>query len=448
MDIASNELQQLLDALDSRRARLLRWTEGSGDGPAQMQTELTELNEELLVAEEELRVQQEQLDQSRAVASSVATSYATLVQWSHEAMVLTTENGTVLSASHEAQRLIPTPPGAGPRPIATWFALAERSTVRTAISTLTRSAERTLDLGVLTLQGADGPGRAVAVSATRLLRLSERECRLVWRLAPVATSEAPHDSTGERTGVRPSDVETELAQLTGMGVGFSQSRSVDEVLQTVADGARACFPPVRFADVYLPDRHATGRRRRPTDTPAQQLSALQRGLNEGPALEAVAGRETISTDLPTDPRWPRLATVVPTFLRAAMTLPLYRAGKPAAALVLLSDRPHAFDALDRRAARIFAVHAGLSLDRAMTEESLDGAIRRREIVGPAIGIISERYRIDTGAAMEALREASQTTNVKVIELALDIVRTGLVPEAVERSAKTRRLHTRDPRHEL
>lgn len=436
MEIASKELEQFLDALDSRRQRLLRWSEASADDPAELRAELTELSEHLLVAEEELRVQQEQLDQSQKVATSVATSYATLVQWSSDAMVLTNENGAVLSASQEAQKLIAPTLGAGPRPIATWFALAERNAVRTAISTLTRLDERSLDLGILSLRSADGPGAAVLVSATRVLRLSERQCRLLWRLVRIADPQSLAGSTEDLPRTRSTDVEAELGRLTDLGVRLSRSRSVDEVVQIVADGARSCFPPVRYADVYLPDRHAAGRCRRPADTPAQHLNALQRGLSEGPALDALAGRETISTDLPADPRWPRLATVVPMFLRAAMTLPLHCAGRPAAALVLLSDRPHAFDTLDRRQARIFGVHAGLSLERAVAGESLDRAIQQREIVGPAIGILSERYRIDTSAAFEALRQASQQTNIRLIELASDIVRTRRIPTAVARSVKS------------
>lgn len=442
MEIASNELQQLVHALDSRRRRLLRWTEASGDDPSDIQAELTELSEHLLVAEEELRVQREQLDQNQAVATSIATSYATMVQWSADAVVLTNENGAVLSASQKAQTLVAPTQGAGPRPIPTWFALADRSTVRSGISILTRSDEPSLDLGILSLRGTDGPEAAAAVSVTRVLRLSERQCRLVWSFTPIAASESVPDPTSDFTCSDSLDVETELGRLSDIGARLSRSRSVDEVLQTVADGARICFPAVRFADIYLPDRQAAGRGRRLADTPAQHLNALQRGLHEGPALDALTGRATISTDLPTDPRWPRLATVVPTYLRAAMALPLYRAGRPAAALMLLSDRPHAFDTVDRQAVHLFGVQAGLCLDRAVTEESLDGAIRRREIVGPAIGILAERYRIDTGAAVEALREASQRINVKVIELASEIVRTGRVPEAVEQSARSRRQPSR------
>lgn len=436
--VASNELRRFLDALDSRRQRMLRFADAnaqtSGDDPSQLHSDLTELREQLVVADEELRVQQEQLDQNRNLAAAVAGGYATLIQCTSDALVLTNESGAVLSASAQAQSLIAPVLGAAPRPIANWFTMPDRGAIRSAISTLKRSADRSVDLGTLTLRAADGPGAEVSVTAVVVLRLSDEQFRLVWSLTPVRVP----GPTTEVTGERQVGGETDPGGLLIVaGQRLSTSRSLDDVLQSIIDGARSCFRAATFIDIYLADRQAAGRRRRWSDIPAQHLNDLQRGLGEGPALDALEGQETISADLPSDPRWPRLATVVPAALRASLTIPLYGEDRPAAALMLLSDRPHAFDIVDRQAVRLFGVQAGLALERTLTEESLRVAIRRREIVGPAIGVLAERYRIDTGAAMDALREASRTTNVKVTELASEILRTGRVPESVKRLIRTR-----------
>lgn len=63
------------------------------------------------------------------------------------------------------------------------------------------------------------------------------------------------------------------------------------------------------------------------------------------------------------------------------------------------------------------------------------AIAARETIGPAIGVRSESYYIDTDSAFQALRQASQATNIKVVELAADILQTRQVPEAVARTVR-------------
>lgn len=247
-------------------------------------------------------------------------------------------------------------------------------------------------------------------------------------------------STGQRLQP-PDDAETTVGRLTDVMLGLSAAGSADEVLQGLTPGVRRCVPSVVFAGVYLPDRQLSGRAAY-GDAPAQHLIALQRGLGEGPALDALAGQDICSDDLGADLRWPRLATVIPASLRAGSAVPLYSAGHPIAALVLLSDRPRAIDPAAQQAARFFAIHAGLALERAITVDSLQQAIRARETVGPAIGILSERYHIDAGDALEALRQASQVTNTKVTELATRILQTGRTSEAVARTAHAFRARRR------
>jgi len=331
-------------------------------------------------------------------------------------LVVTNQNGSVLRSSPSARSLIEQATIAPPRAIANWFPVSERNKVRSAIGTLTSSQARSTDLGRLTL--GSSPEKIISdvqVSATVVLRLNERECRLLWRLT------APSEQ---------ADVGAAFGALPAVALRLATSRSVDEVLAATVDGVRTCVPSVVFADVYLRDRHAADRRQF-GDTPAQHLNQLQRGLREGPAVDALAGREIWSTDLPNDLRWPRLATVIPTFLRAGMAIPLHGAHGPMAALVLVSGRAHAFDATVQRAARLFALHAGLALDRAITEEALRRAVDIRSAVGTATGVLAERYRIDADVAYAALRRASQDSNVKIIELAEEIVNTRQIPRLID-----------------
>lgn len=82
----------------------------------------------------------------------------------------------------------------------------------------------------------------------------------------------------------------------------------------------------------------------------------------------------------------------------------------------------------RQSAHYFAIHAGLALDRAIIVDSLERGIQ-------AYWRPVETYHIGTDSAFQALRQASQAANIKVIELAADILRTRQVPKAVARTAR-------------
>jgi PAS domain S-box-containing protein len=432
--IPSEELQHFLDDLDDRRQRLLRLTGPAGADAMAMRDELAELSERLMVADEELRVQQEELHQTRTVADSVSRGYADLVDSAADALVLTDENGAVLRSSRAARRLTGQGPSAALRPIATWFQVTDRAAVRAAISAAKRPGGGTVELGGMTVRKANGSQTGVLVTATVAVRLSERHSRLLWRLTPLESARpdlrvVPDDGAHEETDHGTDDVE----RLTDVIIRLSRADCLDDVLVAIADGARSYVPSVVFADVYLSDRQAA--ERRSGDSSLRHLNELQRGLGEGPALDALAGQEISSPDLQVDLRWPRLGTVVPTVLRAAMAFGLPVDGRPIGALTLVSDRVAGFDEHAERAARIYAVHAGLAVQRVVTEESLRRAMTARQRVGQAVGMLVERYGVDAETAFGLLRQASQATNTKVSRLAEELLRSGRVPDAVGRLAR-------------
>ena len=110
------------------------------------------------------------------------------------------------------------------------------------------------------------------------------------------------------------------------------------------------------------------------------------------------------------------------------------AGRPSA-LNLYSRLPAAFGATDRAQGQLFATLARLALDfaeeRASDERrtgNLIEALRTRELVGQAQGILMERERITADQAFDVLRRASQHMNIKLREVAATLVETGESPE--------------------
>jgi AmiR/NasT family two-component response regulator len=72
-------------------------------------------------------------------------------------------------------------------------------------------------------------------------------------------------------------------------------------------------------------------------------------------------------------------------------------------------------------AALFAAHAGLALGRAQREDQLRTALASRQLIGQAVGIIMERYRMDETRAFDYLARVSSHGNIKLREVAREVV---------------------------
>lgn len=96
------------------------------------------------------------------------------------------------------------------------------------------------------------------------------------------------------------------------------------------------------------------------------------------------------------------------------------------------DEPGAFgdrDVVDL--ALVYAVHATTALASARRATTLRAAVSSRHVIGMAQGIAMERYDIDQQQSFELLRRLSSTTNVKLRDIAKQIVETGAIPHEVQ-----------------
>ncbi|MEP7045044.1 MAG: GAF and ANTAR domain-containing protein [Ilumatobacteraceae bacterium] len=165
-----------------------------------------------------------------------------------------------------------------------------------------------------------------------------------------------------------------------------------------------------------------------------ELDDLQFSTNEGPCLDAMAvGGTSYAADLDDDARWPAFGPAAAAAgIRSAVAYRL--SSHPVSALNLYARLPAAFGATDRAKGLIFATLAGIALDaageRALEEQrvaNLHEALHTRELIGQAQGILIERERITADQAFEVLRRASQHLNVKLREVARNLVETGETP---------------------
>jgi hypothetical protein len=89
-------------------------------------------------------------------------------------------------------------------------------------------------------------------------------------------------------------------------------------------------------------------------------------------------------------------------------------------------------------AELFAAHAATTLELVEHVEQLETALRTRTVIGEAVGVVMERYVITHDRAFQFLVRLSQNTNVKLHDIATDMV------EEHDERASQEAVASRDP----
>lgn len=202
--------------------------------------------------------------------------------------------------------------------------------------------------------------------------------------------------------------------------------SAHETLQRIVDFAVATVPGCEHAGItFVHSRKISTPAT--SDPVALRVDAIQFEADQGPCLDAVlTDRIFKSDDLATEERWPLFSQRVQaeTGIRSMLGLRLFARGRTMGALNLMSSLPDAFDDDSLSVAALFAALAAVALNAAQTEETLQLALKSRDVIGQAMGILMERHRITDKEAFQRLSTASQNLNVRLRDLAGRIVLTG------------------------
>jgi GAF domain-containing protein len=211
------------------------------------------------------------------------------------------------------------------------------------------------------------------------------------------------------------------------GILFSQE-AFEDVVQLVVDLACETVTAADAASVTL-------RRRGCLETSAfsdQVVLALdeaQYEANDGPCVQALdEGTVVHATDGLA--RWPPLSQRArEAGIRSVLSTPLSTGGDPLASLNLYSRSPE-FDDEARHLNSLFVGPASTTLANAMAfsaasqlADNLREAITTREIIGEAKGILIARQNCSSDEAFDVLRRASQRTNRKLRDIAVDLVQS-------------------------
>ena len=208
------------------------------------------------------------------------------------------------------------------------------------------------------------------------------------------------------------------------------SASDDQSLQVVAEVAAARVTEARWASITTV--HGTEfRTSASTDETALRADKIQYEMGTGPCLDAIVDDTVYNPqDLRHDDRWPelgrRLADEVG--IGSMLSFRLATDGEQmAGGLNLYSDRPHGFGDESVALGLLLATHAAaivaLRANRARAE-GLQEALQSNRDIGVAIGVLMSAYKVTRDEAFNLLRIASQSSNRKLRDIALDVAETG------------------------
>ncbi|GAA4542365.1 GAF and ANTAR domain-containing protein [Pseudonocardia xishanensis] len=170
-----------------------------------------------------------------------------------------------------------------------------------------------------------------------------------------------------------------------------------------------------------------------TDDVPVRVDALQYEVREGPCLDSIRTHDVFMTgDLAVESRWPRSAAraAAETGVRSMLAVRLFLGGDTIGALNLYSRTADAFDDHSCAVAAILAAHGAVALTAVQHErraEQLASALESNRRIGVAMGVLMAREHVDEDEAFALLRRASQRLNLKLRDVADQVVETGRAP---------------------
>src|SRR2546421_1777469 len=224
----------------------------------------------------------------------------------------------------------------------------------------------------------------------------------------------------------PAGVGSALSELAGL---LLSTDSFEELLQRVAELSVWAIESVATCGITLAqdDRVITAAS---SDALARQLDEQQYEHDMGPCLQSLTSGEVVeAVDLAAEHRWGPYPTLAMAHgILSILSTPLIVDDKPVGVLNLYARTPRAFSALDRQLAELLAGQAAIAItaalrhyDEVTLSDHLPIALSSRSVIDQAIGIVMAQRRCDPEEAFATLRTISQRRNIKLRDIAAELV---------------------------
>jgi hypothetical protein len=178
---------------------------------------------------------------------------------------------------------------------------------------------------------------------------------------------------------------------------------------------------------------------------AVRADLLQYDIGSGPCVDAVLKESLFVTgEVRTDPRWSRWGrrahTEVGVNSVLSQRLRLQDQAGVIAGLNIYSDQPDAFDRAAVGVGLILATHGALAVSEQLASEQaghLSHALQSNREIGVAMGILMNKHRFTRQEAFDVLRVASQNSNRKLADIAVEVADTGTL--TIDQMSRDRQL---------
>jgi len=216
------------------------------------------------------------------------------------------------------------------------------------------------------------------------------------------------------------------AVFTGLAELIYQRDSYDGVFAALCEAAPQLVKGCDHASLMIKrdNRFVTAAG---SDDIAQHIDNLERELSDGPCVDAIVDEAyQLDADLRECSQWPRLArrVVAETPVRGAAGFRMVVDSQKVGALNVFSDTPNGLTQASADQATILAAFASVSLTALEHKEqatTLRGGLQSNREIGKAVGLLMSAHKVSDEEAYGILRKASQDMNIKLIDVAREVV---------------------------
>jgi transcriptional regulator with GAF, ATPase, and Fis domain len=242
-------------------------------------------------------------------------------------------------------------------------------------------------------------------------------------MAAVAHDDPPTPQLGERY----RDL---VESLTDLARTLTESESVRDTLQSILALALRSIPGCHAASITVLDDKEQPSTIAATDEKTYELDRRQYLLQDGPCMDAARRQQVNRWNMQqAEERFPEFSHLAEEMgLQSYLSAGLGLAGRRLGALNLSSRDPDGFSQLDEDLLSLFTVPAAAAIvvvgryfgARDLAAQ-LEQALQSRAVIDHAIGIIMAESRCDADQAFAILSRASNNRNIKLRDLAAEIV---------------------------
>ncbi len=221
-----------------------------------------------------------------------------------------------------------------------------------------------------------------------------------------------------------------VESLTELARTLTEDESVRDTLQSILALALRAVPGCHAASVTMLDEKGNPSTFAATGDATYEMDRRQYILHDGPCLDAARRMQVNRWNLEeAEQRWPDFTSLAKEMgLRSYLSAGLGLAGRRLGALNLSSHETDGFDSLDEGlialltapAAAAIVVIGRYSGARDLAGQ-LDQAMRSRAVIDHAIGIVMAESHCGADTAFATLSRASNNRNMKLRDLATEIV---------------------------